>query len=78
MLTIERFEAELKTSEQKEEQTYKELTLDLYNGLQSPLKTLYDQMVRETNNLTSITTDATTVTPSAKTGNWGLRQGESN
>ena len=42
MLTREWFEEELRTSQRREERTYKELTLDLYNGLQSPLKALYD------------------------------------
>ena len=54
MLTRARFEGELETSQRREESTYKELTLDLYKSLQSPLKSLYDRMVLETNNLTAI------------------------
>ena len=55
MLTREWFQAELTISQKREEQTYKDLTLDLYKGLQDPLKTLYDQMVDATANLTTIT-----------------------
>lgn len=58
MLTPDLLQSNLTISQQREEKTYRGLTLDLYRGLQQPLRLLYDQMVTVTKNLTAITTAA--------------------
>jgi hypothetical protein len=57
MLTKEKFLADLLMSQQREEATYKRLTLELYKQLQEPLKSLYDEAIRATVNFTAITAE---------------------
>lgn len=58
MMTREMLLNEMRVSEVAEEQTYKELTLRIFQQLQAPLKALYDEMVAATAHLTALTPDA--------------------
>ncbi|MFL5806912.1 MAG: XamI family restriction endonuclease [Roseiflexaceae bacterium] len=58
MLTRERLREEMLESERLEGQIYMELTLDLLNRLQAPLRDLYDTMVTATQGLRAISAEA--------------------
>jgi hypothetical protein len=53
----------MRTSEIAEEGIYKETTTALFRELQDPLKLLYDEMIRVTSNLTSITPEILQANP---------------
>jgi hypothetical protein len=55
MMTRDLLRKEMATSEAKEEKTYKELTLTLFREIQEPLKLLYDQTAKATEQFTQIT-----------------------
>ncbi len=58
MLTRERLRQEMLESERLEEQVYMNLTLDLLNQLQMPLRDLYDTMFTVTQGLRAISVEA--------------------
>lgn len=63
MLTRELLLQEMARSEANEERIYKELTLALFRELQTPLKTLYDEMAVATAQLTSLSAEAIQTCP---------------
>lgn len=54
MLTLSRLLEAMRESEVAEERIYRETTTALFRELQDPLKTLYDETIRVTSNLTAL------------------------
>ena len=58
MLTHEQLRQEMARSEILEEQTYRQMTLSLFQGLQRPLRDLYDQASAATKRFTAVTAES--------------------
>jgi hypothetical protein len=63
MLTRARLREVMQASELAEERAYREMTRDLFRELQDPLKALYDEAIRVTSNLNSLTPNVIQANP---------------